>query len=335
MERLARDCIEGLLDRNVQPLVMTRKADATIPPASRLEQVRVFPVWFVPGKLRDRYFSWRAGIVKRAEHLDALIAFNRTENADIVVCGGTHCGFLAETGKKPGLADRLHVTMERKQYATAKIIIANSLLMRDEVIRYYQVKPEQIVVLYPTVDLNRFKPADKDTRRALRERFGFSPDKRVFVFPSGDHMRKGLPFIRPFFEHTDLPVELVVAGRDAPSGRNIRSLGFVENIEHLFQAADATILASGYEPFGMVGVESVCCGTPAVLADTMGCAEVMSEPGIAKFSLSRPESLPEAIAKALTFDRSRASDLRQCIAYDMRKEYFVDQLLHCLDIIKV
>ena len=60
----------------------------------------------------------------------------------------------------------------------------------------------------------------------------------------------------------------MVAGRPIDeTGPNIHYLGYRSDIEDVYRAVDFTILASTYEPFGLVGVESVLCGTPVLVAD--------------------------------------------------------------------
>ena len=43
----------------------------------------------------------------------------------------------------------------------------------------------------------------------------------------------------------------------------------------LYQAADFTIMASQYEPFGLIGLESILSGTPVIFSENMGCLEVL------------------------------------------------------------
>jgi glycosyltransferase involved in cell wall biosynthesis len=51
----------------------------------------------------------------------------------------------------------------------------------------------------------------------------------------------------------------------------------VKEIEDGYRAADFTILASKYEPFGLVGVESVMCGTPVIFPSSIGCCDAIAE----------------------------------------------------------
>jgi glycosyltransferase involved in cell wall biosynthesis len=234
-------------------------------------------------------------------------------------------------GKKPGFFDRRKIALETKQYANARVAIAHSRLMRDELIGLYGVDPAKIHLLYPPVNAARFSPPEEGDRERLRAEFGFGPDRAVFLFPSGGHVRKGLPFLREFFASTDLPVELVVAGRGVTAGRNVRGLGYVRDIERLYRAADATVLASSYEPFGLVGVESALCGTPVVLPENTGCCEVLDKPLLHTFRLGDAGDFRRAVGEIM--DRGRRdmpSDPRTTLRYDCGVRQHVEALIACL-----
>ena len=44
----------------------------------------------------------------------------------------------------------------------------------------------------------------------------------------------------------------------------------------LYSQADFSILASTYEPFGLVPVESLCMGVPVVISENLGCKGYIS-----------------------------------------------------------
>ena len=327
MERYALDVIGGLAAVGNEPAIFCRKADRDIPEIGRMRDVHVLNVGWAPGKFRDWCFSRRLDRARRNVRLDAHIACCMVEHPDIAVCGGTHIGYLRAMRRNPGLFDRVKIALERRQYANARRVIAHSRMMRDELLELYGVPGEKINLLYPPVDGGRFGPAAPEERAGLRREFGFSEGRRVFLFPSGGHVRKGLPFLREFFEKTDLPVDLVAVGRAAAGGRNIRSLGYVRNIERLYQAADATILASAYEPFGLVGVESILCGTPVVFPADMGCCEVIAEAARATFVPGDRGSLEAAVRRMLDFDREMLKEPLSLLGYDCRISRHVEAIL--------
>jgi glycosyltransferase involved in cell wall biosynthesis len=181
--------------------------------------------------------------------------------------------------------------------------------MSRELQRFYGVPAERIDVLYPPVDTARFQPLNDAERAAVRRQFGLPEDRVIFVFSSTSHERKGYPLLEAFFAQTTLPVCLVVAGRPVPkTSDTIRYVGYCKEIEKLFAAADFTVVASAYEPFGLVGVESVMCGTPLVIADNVGSAETVSGAAKIEFSRQSAGSFERAIQAAMA--RVRDGDAR-------------------------
>jgi glycosyltransferase involved in cell wall biosynthesis len=122
-----------------------------------------------------------------------------------------------------------------------------------------------------------------------------------------------------------------VAGRAVPgSPANVRQLGYRDDIETVYRAVDFTVMASRYEPFGLVGVESVLCGTPVLLAHDAGCAEVIRGAGQIGFDRAVAASFEAAVEVALTRWRAgtaRLAEPRDSLAYDPGVAVHVDALL--------
>lgn len=312
LERYALDIAGAIATRSPRPLaVYARKFDATEAGGKAIEAHRI-NVSLLPGKWRDHAFSWRLQTLRR--HSDVLISCNRVRGADLAICGGTHRGYLAARGKAPGLADRWQIRLESDQYAGASTVVAHSALMRRELVSLYGVPEDRIALLYPPVDLRRFTPVNAAERHALRRRHGFADEEMVFLFPSSGHVRKGLDLLARHFAAlhaaSKLPITLAVAGR--PVGRTlprVREMGYVKDIESLYRAADFTILASDYEPFGLVGVESVLCGTPLIFADNIACLEVIKQEAVLAFSRQHDDSVAGALREAVRRARERQARL--------------------------
>ncbi len=201
----------------------------------------------------------------------------------------------AETSK-----DRMQIKLERAHYQSARLIVAHSRAMQTELIDDYGVAPAKIRVIYPPAAAQRFAPVSAAQRSALRHKLGWPDDRIVFAFPSSSHERKGLPALARFFESTDLPVMLAVVGRPLPrTWRNVQYFGYHADIEQIYQAADFTVLASSYEPFGLVGIESVLCGTPVLLANGIGSTEVLDDAAQINFAADDAAGLARAVATAV------------------------------------
>lgn len=313
LERYAMDLVRGFAATGIEPAFFARFFDMTLPESRLVERHRI-PVSFLPGKWRDVWFSARLRAARRAAGVDVLIGCNRVDSSDIAICGGTHRGFLRATHRSPKRADGRQIELETRQYVNSAVIVAHSELMRGELMELYGIDAAKIEVTYPPVDGSRFTPVDAATRASLRQRYGFADDEIVLLFPSSSHRRKGLPLIEAALRDIDPRVIVAVAGRplDKPAER-IRHIGYVREIEDCYRAADFTILASEYEPFGLVGVESVMCGTPVIFPSTIGCNPAIAERAKFVFAHGDVAALRAAIeraAKTLPVDPDAAAGPR-------------------------
>lgn len=332
LERYAMDLVRGLTARHLRPVFFARKFDLSVPESGMVERRRI-DVSFLPGKLRDRWFSWRLRTLRRQADVDVLIGCNRVDSSEIAICGGTHRGFLAAMGRQPRRSDNWQIALESRQYENAKVIVAHSELMRTELRQLYGVDDAKIRVLFPPVEAAQFSPVDDDTRRTWRRQFGFADDEVVLLFPSSSHERKGLPLVEAAVREMAPRIVVAVAGRPPErESQRVRYIGYVKNIEEAYCAADFTILASKYEPFGLVGVESVRCGTPVIFPSDLGCCDVI---GDAAKSVFRPgdvahlrETIAQAVQHAGARDHAARNALsRSAILYDTSIDHHVGCLL--------
>lgn len=335
IERYALTLVGGLHALGLRPDFIAKTFDRSLP---EYGWVRPHPagVAWAPGKLRDLAFDWRIGRLKRRLGLGPLIACNQTRWADIAICGSTHPGYLAAMGRSAasaGWSDRLKIDLERRHLQRAAVVVAHSQRMADEAVQHYGLDPAKVRRLYPPVDAAQFHPVDEGARRALRARLGLPDERTVFLLASTGHARKGLALLADWFARTELPVTLAVAGRpvDAPT-RNLVALGYRTDMPDVYRAADATVMASHYEPFGLVGVESVLCGTPVLVARGVGCAEVLPPPAGLGWSLDDPASLEAAVRSVLARRRDGTARLplpRDVLGYDPDVAAHVRALLAC------
>ncbi|MGF6768782.1 glycosyltransferase involved in cell wall biosynthesis [Paraburkholderia sp. GAS199] len=332
LERYAMDLVRGFAAKGIRPAFFARRFDSSVPEAAMVEAHRI-NVSLLPGKLRDGWFSWRLRRARRAAAVDVLIGCNRVDSSEIAICGGTHLGFLRATGRAPRRSDRWQIALEKSQYEQASVIVAHSALMHDELRELYGVDESKIRVLYPPVDGARFTPADSAQRATLRQKFGFADHEIVLLFPSSSHERKGLPLIEAALRDTALPVVLAVAGRPPErTSERVRYVGYVKDIEDAYRAADFTILASKYEPFGLVGVESVMCGTPVIFPSSIGCCDAIADHAKFVFAPEDVASLRATIERAVQQRLAGPAPLpselaRDAVRYDARVAGHVDALL--------
>ncbi len=218
---------------------------------------------------------------------------------DIAVTGGTHIGHLRNRKAAwKGLFNYLTIAHEKAFYHQARYVVAHSQATANEVTKDYLVQNKNVICLYPTVDEKVFNLDARKNRAENRLKMGVRPDQFMLLFPSNDHARKGAALILEAVQQFNDNVVLVVAGKTPLHGNQVINLGYCSEMACLYACADASILASAYEPFGLVGPESILCGTPTILASGVGAAEVLKAPACLTFELNLA-SLVQTIKMAI------------------------------------
>ena len=334
IERYLLTLVDALHRRQIRPTVVARRFDRSLPEYRWVDPVHI-NAFGLGGALRDCWVDVQLRRLKARHGWYPLIALNQTGAADIAICGGTHPGYLAAVGQAARWKDRLATALERRHLEAAAVVIAHSRLMAEQVQQFYGIPPDKVQVLYPPVDGQRFHPVDAAQKRALRVRIGLPLDRAVFLLASTGHARKGLDLLVRALGNSQQPVLLVVAGRPVElAAPNLRYLGYRSDIEDVYRAVDCTVMASRYEPFGLVGVESVLCGTPLIGATGMGCMEVLQGDAATPFDVDAtadaPNSLDAAITSALTRWRQgtlTVADPLGALRYDPSVDAHLDVLL--------
>lgn len=296
MERHVLDLIAYAAQRGIAMRVITRHLSWPGEVPANVEFI-VVPDRTPFARLNNHFFETRA--FARCRNDWPCIAVSRTPGAQLAIVGGTHLGHLLDRGKQAsGFFDRHTVARERALYQQAKVIVAHSARVGEEIARHYGVEREKIVALYPPVDTAIFSLAARAGRDAMRHALGISPAQLLLLFPSNNHALKGADLILQALHDFEPRIRLAVAGKTPLNAANVINLGFRQDMPALYAAADAVILASHYEAFGLVGPEAILCGTPAIFATTVGAVEVLSDSACLRFERTVP-ALQTALSQAL------------------------------------
>lgn len=330
MERYVIDLVNGFHQEGIEPIVYSTKFNKELREYQFIKPIKV-NLSFIPKPLRNLLLS---SLFKRKKRNELSLTTIYTLS-ELVICGGNHKGYLDSMKKPISLGDKFKIANEQKSLLNAKQVIAHSNMMKEELVQFYNIDPHKISVIYPPVDVNKFTlPRNEQARLELRKKFGFNDHEIIYLFPSTGHSRKGYELLKAYFQKTALPIRLVVAGTPVTESEKITSLGYCKNMPELYQAADYTIMASVYEPFGLVGIESILSGTPIIFSDNMGCLEVLKNNFGYKFSrndiASLDNSIKESIVKARALEH-RIENPFDCINYDPSLSTHITELLDIIN----
>ena len=338
MERAVVDMICGFAAKGIPVRGIAMRTDISVFPENlrdKIELIRV-PAKF-PWNLSQRFANWdfenrAASFCKPGWKI--ISASRVPAPTDMAISGGTHLAHLQKKGKKkPSLTDKMTMAHEVALYSQAKICVAHSQMTRDEIVALNATSPEKVICLFPLANIEKFNLSTRNSRHEIRQKWNVSNKTFVLLFPSNDHVRKGGPLILSALDALDDPdIVLAVASRHPINHPRVINIGYTPEIEKYYAAADASILASRYEPFGLVGVESILCGTPTLLSEFCGAVDALSEPGCIKF-----KHTTEGLCKAILTAKKRKEEgflfldnPDSSIHYPFSIEKHIDALLNLL-----
>ena len=215
----------------------------------------------------------------------------------------------------------VNLSLERRMLGPATAgFIANSKLVARQARRLYGVPAEQIAVVYPWIDAQRFNLGVRERwRDEMRRDLGIQKNEIVLLFASNNFARKGLAMaLRALASRrpSDSPLRLIVVGAGSIVGFRRRAkrlgvagrtsfIGPVNDIERYYAAADMFILPTHYDPCATVCLEAMACGLPVLTTAMNGAAEFIDqgETGFVLGAGASAESLAARIRDLADHDR--------------------------------
>ena len=184
--------------------------------------------------------------------------------------------------REPGWYSRLYVTWQRAVLPAlarrALHLVTVSQFSRGELIELLGADPERITVVPGGVD-ERFGPDIEPARR----------DRPYVLTVASRTARKNLAVLEETARRLAREgVELVAVGGDRPQfaseqgGFGLTWLGHVDDADlpALYAGAEAFVLPSHYEGFGLTVLEAMAAGTPVVVSNVTALPELVAGAGL-------------------------------------------------------
>lgn len=330
-ERFISRALEALDDDSLELNIITRSWQGEPKPEWHLHICNP-KKW---GRIsRERGFAVAARACWQQEKFDIVQSHERIAGCDIFRAGdGVHRVWLEQRARVVSPVQRLltqvsryHryvMTAEEEMFRSPalKKIICNSLMVKNDIMRCFQVPEEKFAVIYNAIDSTRFMPATAEQRQQSREQFNLPDNAKVFIYVGSGFERKGLKASISALAATD--AHLLVVGQDKQQSRyenlarslgcekRIHFLGVQNNVIPFYHAADSLILPTLYDPFPNVILEAMACGLPVITSFTCGGAEFIidGKQGFVCDALDVPALTAAAVAIPQRTLDSRMGDL--------------------------
>ena len=238
--------------------------------------------------------------------------------------------------------------LDRKQYTGKGVsrIIAISDMIKNDIIKYHNIEPERIDVVYNGVDLNRFNLNNKNKyRKAMREKLSLG-EELVILYISNNFRLKGLlTLIKSLGElkksGKDFKALIIGRGNEAPYCKlakklgcldNLIFLGHVSEIEKYYAASDLYVHPTFYDSCSLVTTESLASGLPVITTVFDGASGIM-EDGKDGFVMRDPKDYKALAEKISLFFDDEFRQKASIAAREKAEKYPAEK--NCEEIIEI
>lgn len=289
----------------------------------------VVRTWFKKGYQRRISFERKVDRILKNRNYD--LVFGHGDNFSQDVLFPHNCVHLAsELVHGKDLADddsvgRIHSELFTK--GSYKLVVANSFLMKRDLIDRFQISEKLIEVVHPGFSPKQFDLSQKSAwREEKRKELGLAPETvLVGLVTSGAFDKRNVKLFIEAISNID-PVligkcHFVIVGKDAHESdyknlgdslniKNLEFLGMVSDVEKIYAALDFSVLPAKWEEFGRVVVEAMGLGLPVVCSDRVGASEIFeSESRNLIFQSNNAEEL-----KSRMEDLIKSAELREKVS---------------------
>lgn len=237
---------------------------------------------------------------------DCVISLERTTCQDIYRAGeGCHAEWLKIRSMIEPFYKNLSfkinplhlalLNLEKELFRNTSLIIANSRMVKEQIMKHYAIPDERITIIYNGVDLKKFTLENKTRwRNAVRKTLNIPEDSNILLFVGSGFERKGL---RILIDAVSLlkkdyrgNIKLLIIGkgdirkyktRIETHGieEDIIFLGPQKDVEKFYAAADLFVLPTLYDPFSNATLEAMASGIPVITTKNNGVAELIEKGG--------------------------------------------------------
>lgn len=197
----------------------------------------------------------------------------------------------------------------RKAAENADKVIAVSEFTKQEIMRYYNIPSEKIVVAYQGCDIQFRSKATEEQMAAARSTYSL-PD-RYLLYVGSIEERKNLLLLIKALKHLPADTHVVAVGKQTAYFHKVKEyvdehnlterVHFLHNANFrdfpaIYQMSDIFVYPSRIEGFGIPLLEALCSGVPAI-GCTGSCLEEAGGPHSLYVSPDDDKALAEAILK--------------------------------------
>ncbi len=251
------------------------------------------PITRLPGQTPAQ-FADALQELRPASDCDVVMSLERVWQCDVFRAGdGVHRAWLERRARFDSVIRKMKSVFNQKHrgilrleeslfaHGGARRVIANSQMVKDEIVRLYGYPAGEVHLVYNGVPCAALAAVGLEKRKPARDSLGLKADEIAVLFVGSGWARKGLRFALRTVEACGIPqMKLLVAGRGNRSkyrSRAAKFLGVVEDSPALYAAADIFLLPTIYDPFSNACLEALAAGLPVITTRANGFSEIIED----------------------------------------------------------
>ncbi len=167
-----------------------------------------------------------------------------------------------------------------------KLLVCNSHMMKNDLVKRFQLDPSKVEVIYPEVNLSKFKVEDPEKiKKEWREKLGVPTNAFVIgLVTSGNFKKRNLSLLIEAFKEihkTHPEAHLFIAGGNIDQkykdmiSESVTFAPTLIDVKNYYYLLDVFCLPAHIEEFGRSVLEAMYCGKPVVTTKTVGASEIL------------------------------------------------------------
>jgi len=240
------------------------------------------------------------------------------------------------------------IWLDRKQYTGKGVsrIVAISDMIKNDIIKYHNIDPQRIDVVYNGVDLKKFHPDNKNKyRKVMREKLSLGEEFIVLYISNNFRLKGLLTLIKSLGElkksGRDFKALIIGRGNEAPYRKLAKKLGCLDNliflghvgeIEKYYAASDLYVHPTFYDSCSLVTTESLASGLPVITTVFDGASGIM-EDGRDGFVMRDPKNYMALAEKISLFFNDEFRQKASIAAREKAEKYPAEK--NCEEIIEI
>jgi len=248
-------------------------------------------------------FFFNLQVCKKKTKDDFYFSLERITCPDIYRAGdGVHKEFLKTKKRKFNPLNIVYLYLEKRCFINAKKIIANSKMIKNQIIDTYEINPSKIDVIYNGIELKAFDY--KTSFSKLSQEFSIDTKKKIILYVGSGFERKGVAqFLQIISELKNTNYQAFIVGKEKNLAfyqklaetlhvkEKVSFTGARSDVDDFYTISDIFLFPTQYEPFSNVVLEAMSFQNAVITTKQNGAHEILESSFIMQtpqdFSISK------------------------------------------------